>query len=97
MHQFANLNEGTYFVQSGYKNHTAVIECPYISHKIEVYQAHDLKILHGASVFWTEVRREYRSKRKGSREVISAVVVGIKHCRYLCEGKAILCTLQIGP
>jgi exoribonuclease R len=39
MHQYSNLNEGIYLVQSGYRNHTAIIECPYVSHKIEVYGA----------------------------------------------------------
>ena len=68
-----------------------------MSHRIEVYDAHSLNILHGASVFWTEVKRQYPSKRKGNREVIHAVVVAIKHCQYLCEGKNILCTLKIIP
>lgn len=95
MHQYHNLNEGTYFVQCGFKNDTAIIECPYVAQRIEVYDAHGLKILHGAQVYWTEVRRQYLPKRKGNREVISAVVVGIKHCEYLCEGKKILCTLRI--
>ena len=67
MHQYSDINEGIYLVQSGYRNHTAIIECPYISYKIEVYGAQDLKILHGAQVFWTEVRRQYPSKRKGNR------------------------------
>lgn len=95
MNEYHSLNEGTYLVQPGFRNDTAIISCPYISHRIEVYDAHSLKILHGASVFWTEVRRQYPSKRKGNREVISAVVVGIKHCEYLCEGKNILCTLKV--
>lgn len=82
-------------MQSGHRNDIAIIDCPYIAHKIEVYDAHGLKILHGAQVFWTEVRRHYLSKRKGNREVISAVVVGIKHCDYLCAGKKVLCTLRI--
>jgi hypothetical protein len=82
-------------VQSGHKNDTAIIECPYVTQRIEVYDAHGLKILHGAQVYWTEVRRQYLPKRKGNREVICAVVVGIKHCEYLCEGKNFLCTLKI--
>lgn len=82
-------------MQSGHKNDTAIIECPYVAQRIEVYDAHGLKILHGAQVYWTEVRRQYLPKRKGNREVINAVVVGIKHCEYLCEGKQILCTLKI--
>lgn len=95
MTDYQNLNEGVYLVQSGYRNNTAIIECPYISHKIEVYNSQDLKILHGASVYWTEVRRQYLPKKKGNREVINAVVVGIKHCHYLCDGKKFLCTLRI--
>jgi len=71
-------------LQSGHRIDTATIQCPYIPRRIEVIDAHGLKILHGAQVFWTEVRRQYHSKRKGNREVISAVVVGIKHCEYLC-------------
>lgn len=82
-------------MQSGHRNDIAIIECPYVSRKIEVYEAHGLKILHGAQVFWTEVRRQYLPRRKGNREVINAVVVGIKHCTYLCDGKQILCTLLI--
>ena len=95
MNQYHNLNEGVYLVQSGHRNDTAIIECPYVAQRIEVYDAHGLKILHGAQVYWTEVRRQYLPKRKGNREVINAVVVGIKHCEYLCEGKKVLCTLNI--
>lgn len=95
MSQYSNINEGTYLVQSGYRNNIAIIDCPYISHRIEVYNSQGLKILHGASVYWTEVRRQYLPKKKGNREVISAVVVGIKHCHYLCDAKKILCTLKI--
>jgi hypothetical protein len=95
MSEYSNINEGIYLVQSGFRNNTAIIECPYISHKIEVYNSLGLKILHGASVYWTEVRRQYLSKKKGNREVINAVVVGIKHCHYLCDAKNILCTLRI--
>lgn len=50
---FANLNEGTYLVQSGFRNDTAIISCPYIPQRIEVYGAHSLKILNGAEVYWT--------------------------------------------
>lgn len=95
MNPYHNLNEGVYLVQSGYKNDTAIIECPYVAQRIEVYDAHGLKIIHGAQVYWTEVRRQYLPKRKGNREVINAVVVGIKHCEYLCDGKEVLCTLKI--
>lgn len=95
MHQYQNLNEGVYLVQSGFRNDTAIISCPYISHRIEVYEAQSLKIFHGAQVFWTEVRRQYPSKRKGNREVVCAVVLAIKHCEYLCEGKQFLCTLKV--
>lgn len=84
-------------MQSGHRNDTAIIECPYVAQRIEVYDAHGLKILHGAQVYWTEVRRQYLPKRKGNREVINAVVVGIKHCEYLCEGKNVLCTLKVKP
>ena len=53
MNQYSNLNEGVYLVQAGFRNNTAIIDCPYIAHKIEVYNSLGLKILHGASVFWT--------------------------------------------
>jgi hypothetical protein len=53
MHQYNNINEGIYLIQPGFRNDTAIIICPYISHRIEVYDAHSLKIIHGASVFWT--------------------------------------------
>lgn len=53
MNQYLNLNEGVYLVQSGHKNDTAIIECPYVAQRIEVYDAHGLKILHGAQVYWT--------------------------------------------
>jgi hypothetical protein len=43
-----NLHEGTYLVQSGFRNDTAVISCPYIPRKIEVNGAHSIKIIHGA-------------------------------------------------
>lgn len=64
---FTNLNEGTYLVQSGFRNDTAIISCPYIPQRIEVYGAHSLKILNGAEVYWTEVRRQYCSARKGGK------------------------------
>lgn len=48
-----NIHSGVYQVQSGHRNDIAIIDCPYVPHKIEVYDAHGLKILHGASVLWT--------------------------------------------
>lgn len=99
MHKCQNLNEGVYLVQSGFRNDTALVDCPYISSRIEVYDAQSLRILDGASVLWSEVRRQYSSKRRGNREIITAVVVGIKHCKYFCNGKNVLCTLEVinGP
>ena len=64
---YTNINQGTYLVQSGFKNDTAIISCPYVAKKIEVYGAHSLKILHGAQVYWTEVRRLHCSSRKGGK------------------------------
>ena len=89
-----NIHEGIYRVQSGHRNDIAIIDCPYITHKVEVYDAHGLNILDGACVLWTEVRRHHLPRRKGSREVVCAVVVGIRHCQYITDGKQILLTLR---
>ena len=34
MYPYSNINEGIFLVQSGYRNNTAIVECPYIAHKI---------------------------------------------------------------
>lgn len=34
MYPYSDINEGIYRVQSGYRHHTAIVECPYIPHKI---------------------------------------------------------------
>ena len=50
---YANLNQGTYLIQSGFRKDTAIISCPYIPQKIEVNDTLSLKILNGAQVYWT--------------------------------------------
>ena len=89
-----NIHWGIYRVQSGHRNDIAIIDCPYITHKVEVYDAHGLNILDGASVLWTEVRRHHLPRKKGNREVVCAVVVGIQHCQYITASKSILFTVR---
>ena len=64
---YTNLHEGTYLVQSGFRKDTAIITCPYIPQKIEVNDTHSLKILHGAEVYWKEIRRQYSFHKKGGK------------------------------
>jgi hypothetical protein len=64
---YANLNQGTYLIQSGFRKDTAIISCPYIPQKIEVNDTLSLKILNGAEVYWTEIRRHYSPAKKGGR------------------------------
>lgn len=84
-------------MQSGFRSNIGQIECPYIPYKIEVSEAQDLQILDGAQVYWQENRRFYVSKKNSNKQemVISASVVGLKHCKYICEGINIIVTLEV--
>lgn len=97
MYDYAGLHEGVYHVQSGFRNDTALIHCPYISNRIEVVDASSLNILDGAAVYWREVRHFYVFKKNSNRKemIINAVVVGQKHCKYICDGINIICTLAM--
>ena len=86
-----NIAEGVYQVQYGHKKDTAIIRCPYISLRIEVYDTNGLNILDGAEVYWTQIR-QIRKKRE---TIIQAVVVGLKDCPYIFGGKQIICSLKI--
>ena len=85
-----NVAEGVYQVQRGYRKDTAIIRCPYIDLRIEVYDSCSLNILDGAEVYWTEIR-QFRRKRE---TIIQAAVVGLKDCQYIYGGKEIICSLQ---
>lgn len=95
MFEYYDLHEGIYHVQSGFRNKTAIIECPYLTEKIEVYDAPNLQILDGARVYWRELRKFYVTKKHTQRQelVINGAVVGLKHCQYFHDGINIICTL----
>ena len=86
-----NIGEGVYHVQYGHRKDTALIHCPYLPYRIEVYESCSLNILDGAEVYWTEIRQFRRKKET----VIQAAIVGLKNCQYLYQGKQILCTLKV--
>ena len=46
------IHEGIYTIQSGFRNNTALIHCPYIPNRIEVFDAPNMNILDGAQVYW---------------------------------------------
>ena len=56
-----------------------------------------MNILDGASVYWREIRRFYVFKKNSNRKemVINAAVVGQKHCKYICDGINIICTVSM--
>ena len=63
-----NIHEGVYKMQAGFKSTTALILCPYISQKVEVENAHLLKILDGSEVYWAETRRFIVNKKSSSKQ-----------------------------
>lgn len=91
------INEGSFLTQAGFRSNVAYIECPYISHRIEVHDALDLQVLDGAQVYWREIRR-YTTTKKGSSKqetVLVAAILGIKHCKYIFGGINIIATLEM--
>ena len=56
-----------------------------------------MNILDGASVYWREIRRFYVFKKNSNKKemVINAAVVAQKHCKYICDGINIICTLSL--
>lgn len=57
--------------------------------------ASSLKILDGAEVYWTEIRRFNVNRKSSKRQetIVVAGVVGIKHCPYICNGSSIFCSI----
>jgi hypothetical protein len=89
------INEGTFLMQSGFRSSTGLIECPYISYRIEVSDVHNLQILDGTQVFWRELKKFYTKKKNTNTQeiIINAEIIGVKHCQYIMGGLNIIATL----
>jgi hypothetical protein len=91
------IHEGTFLLQPGFRSCIGLIECPYMTGRIEVNDAHEVKVLDGAQVFWREVKK-FQVKKKNaniSETIICAEVVALKHCKYMMGGINIITTLEL--
>ena len=90
------IHVGIFKVQAGFRNNTGLIQCPYLTDRIEVENAPALKVLDGATVYWQQIRRFRVNRKSPDRQetVIVANVLSVASCRYISEGTNIICTVR---